>query len=64
MDFYKVEVLGKRRFVIEAPTHLEILQGPSEGTNTPPTYPPLSTNLKRNKFPPKTVHILHRITIR
>lgn len=36
MDFYKVEALGKRRFIIEVPAHLESLQGPSEGTIRPP----------------------------
>ena len=36
MDFYKVEALGNRRFIIEVPAHLESLQGPSEGTIRPP----------------------------
>lgn len=36
MDFYKVEALGNRRFVIEVPAHLENLQGPSEGIIRPP----------------------------
>lgn len=36
MDFYKVEALGHRRFIIEVPAHLESLQGPSEGTIRPP----------------------------
>lgn len=36
MDFYKVEALGKRRFIIEVPAHLENLQGPSEEVIKPP----------------------------
>lgn len=36
MDFYKVEALGKRRFIVEIPAHLENLQGPSEGIIKPP----------------------------
>lgn len=36
MDYYKVEALGNRRFVIEVPAYLENLQGPSEGIIRPP----------------------------
>ena len=36
MDYYKVEALGNRRFVIEVPACLENLQGSSEGIIRPP----------------------------
>ena len=36
MDYYKVEALGNRRFIIEVPACLENLQGPSEDTIRPP----------------------------